>query len=92
MLANLSLTQGRAMSESVMMALAKEGVSRQDAHEILRKLTIQSALDKKEFKQVLLEDKFVSSKLTEKEIDLALNPKNYLGTSVKQAERFAKKA
>ena len=92
MLANLSLTQGRAMSESVMMALAKKGVNRQDAHEMLRKLTIQSALDKKDFKQVLLEDKFVSSKLTEKEIDHALNPKNYLGTAVKQAERFARKS
>jgi adenylosuccinate lyase len=92
MLKNLSLTQGRAMSESVMMAIAKKGVNRQDAHEMLRKLTIQSALDKKDFKQVLLEDKFISSKLTEKEIYQALNPKNYLGTSVKQAEQFAKKA
>jgi adenylosuccinate lyase len=90
MLVNLLLTQGRAMSESVMMALAKKGVNRQDAHEMLRKLTIQSALDKKEFKQVLLEDKLVSGKLNEKEIDQALNPKNYLGTAVKQAERFAK--
>jgi adenylosuccinate lyase len=38
---------------------------------------------------VLLEDKVVSGKLTEKEIDQALNPKNYLGTAVKQAEKFA---
>jgi adenylosuccinate lyase len=90
MLQNLLLTQGRAMSESVMMSLTKKGVNRQEAHEMLRKLTIQSALDKKNFKQVLLEDKFVSSKLTEKEIDKALNPKNYLGTAIKQAERFAK--
>jgi adenylosuccinate lyase len=92
MLQNLSLTQGRAMSESVMMALSKKGVNRQDAHEMLRKLTIQSALNKKDFKQVLLEDKMISDKLTEKEICQALNPKNYLGTAVKQAERFAKKA
>jgi adenylosuccinate lyase len=92
MLVNLSLTRGRAMSESVMMALAKKGVNRQEAHEMLRKLTIQSALDKKDFKQVLLEDKLVSNKLKEQEIDHTLNPKNYLGTAVKQAERFAKKA
>jgi adenylosuccinate lyase len=92
MLKNLSLTQGRAMSESVMMALAKKCVNRQDAHEMLRILTIQSALDKKDFKQVLLEDKFISGKLTKKEIYQALNPKNYLGTAVKQAEQFAKKA
>ena len=91
MLQNLSLTQGRAMSESVMMALANKGVNRQDAHEMLRKLTIQSAFNKKNFKQVLLEDKLISGKLTEKEIYQALNPKNYLGTAVKQAERFAKK-
>ncbi len=90
MLQNLSLTQGRAMSESVMMALSKKGVNRQEAHEMLRKLTIQSALEKKNFKQVLLEEKLISGKLSEKEIDQALNPKNYLGTAVKQAERFAK--
>ena len=92
MLQNLSLTQGRAMSESVMMALTKKGVNRQEAHEMLRKLTIESALEKKDFKQVLLEDKFISGKLSEKEIDQALNPKNYLGTAVKQAERFANSA
>jgi adenylosuccinate lyase len=90
MIQNLSLTQGRAMSESVMMALTKKGVNRQEAHELLRKLTIQSALEKRDFKQVLLEDRFVSSKLAEKEIDQALDPKNYLGTAVKQAEKFAK--
>ncbi len=90
MLQNLSLTQGRAMSESVMMALTKKGINRQEAHEMLRKLTIQSAVKKKQFKQVLLEDKLISSKLSEIEIDHALNPKNYLGTAVKQAQRFAK--
>ncbi|HLN89283.1 MAG TPA: adenylosuccinate lyase [Candidatus Binatia bacterium] len=90
MLANLSLTQGRAMSEAVMMALTKKGVNRQDAHEMLRKLTIQSSLEKKPFKQVLLEDKLVSGKLSEKKIDWTLDPKNYLGTAIEQAERFAK--
>jgi adenylosuccinate lyase len=67
-------------------------VNRQEAHEMLRKLTIQSAGEKKPFKQVLQEDKLISSKLTDKEIDQALNPKNYLGTAVKQAELFAKSA
>ena len=92
MLQNLSLTQGRAMSESVMMALTKKGVNRQDAHELLRKLTITSALEKRDFKKILLKDKYVSSKLNVKEIDAALDPKNYLGTAIKQAERFAKNA
>jgi adenylosuccinate lyase len=80
------------MSESVMMALVHKGVNRQEAHEMLRKLTIQSAVAKQEFKETLKADPLVSSKLTEKEIAAALNPKNYLGTAVKQAEKFAKLA
>jgi len=90
MLQNLTLTQGRAMSEAVMMALAKKGVNRQEAHEMLRKLTIISATEKKDFKQILLQNKTISGKLSQAEIDEALNPKNYLGTAVKQAEKFAK--
>jgi len=89
MLKNISLTQGRAMSEAVMIALTKKGVSRQEAHELLRKLTIRSQVEKRPFKQVLMEDEFIHGKLTEKEIDEALNPKNYLGTAIKQAEIFA---
>jgi adenylosuccinate lyase len=90
MLRNMDLTQGRAMSEAVMMALTAKGVNRQEAHELLRKLTIKSEVEKRHFREVLLEDTFVCSKLSEKEIDDALNPKNYLGTAVKQAEAFAK--
>ena len=90
MLRNINLTQGRAMSEAVMMALTRKGVDRQEAHELLRKLSLISELEKKPFKNVLLEDTFVTSKLSEKEINEALNPKNYLGTAVKQAELFSK--
>ncbi len=90
MLQNMNLTQGRTMSESVMMALARKGVDRQEAHELLRQLTLQSEAQNKPFKEILLKDKLVSSKLSEKEIDEALNPKSYLGTAVKQAEAFAK--
>lgn len=89
MLQNLALTGGRAMSESIMMELTKKGINRQEAHELLRKLTIKSATEKKPFKLFLQEDILISSKLTEEEIDNALNPKNYLGTAVKQAEKFA---
>jgi adenylosuccinate lyase len=90
MLQNLGITQGRTMSEAVMIALTRKGVNRQEAHELLRKLTIQSAAEKLDFKQILLADKFVSRKLSEKEIDASLNPKNYLGTAIKQAEKFSK--
>ncbi|MCW4009787.1 MAG: adenylosuccinate lyase [Candidatus Bathyarchaeota archaeon] len=90
MLQNVSLTQGRCMSESVMMAMARKGVNRQDAHELLRKLTIVSEVEKKPFREILLADPLVHKTLSCEEIDAALNPKSYLGTAVKQAEAFAK--
>ena len=88
---NIELTQGRAMSEAVMIALTKKDVSRQEAHELLRKLTIKSEMEKRPFREVLLEDKFVGKKLSEKEIDEALNPRNYLGTALKQVELMVEK-
>lgn len=90
MLKNMSLTQGRTMSEAVMMQMTKKGVSRQEAHELLRKLTIKSEVEKKDFKEILLEDEFVSNILSENDIDSSLDPKNYLGTTIKQVERFSK--
>lgn len=88
---NIDLTQGRAMSEAVMMALVKKGMNRQKAHELLRTLTIQSETEKQTFKNILLQDKIVREKLSEKEIDGALNPRNYLGTAIKQIEIVIKK-
>jgi adenylosuccinate lyase len=86
MLKNMEVTQGRMMSEAVMITLAKKGMSRQEAHEHLRKLTIKSEKENRHFKQILLEDKTVSELLSEKEIDEALNPRNYLGTATKQVD------
>ena len=91
MLKNLELTQGRFMSEAVMIGLTKKGVSRQTAHELLRKLTIKSETEKRQFRDVLIKDVTVSAKLTRKEIDAALNPKNYLGTATKQVDLMVKK-
>jgi adenylosuccinate lyase len=87
---NVGLTQGRCMSESVMMALSRKGVNRQEAHELLRKLTIVSEADKKPFREALFADQIVHGTLTCEEIDQALDPTSYLGTAVKQAEAFAK--
>ncbi|MBC7130115.1 adenylosuccinate lyase, partial [Candidatus Bathyarchaeota archaeon] len=64
MRSNIALTQGRAMSEAVMMALVRKGVSRQEAHELLRRLAIKSAVEKRPFKEVLMEDPIVSQRLS----------------------------
>lgn len=91
MLKNIELTQGRAMSEAVMVALVRKDMSRQEAYELLRRLTIKSKMEKRHFRQILSEDKFVREKLNEKEIYDALNPRNYLGTALEQVELMAKK-
>jgi adenylosuccinate lyase len=88
---NIGLTQGRCMSEAVMITLAERGMGRQEAHEHLRALTIKSETEEQPFKEVLLEDKQVCKLLSEREINNALDPRNYLGTAVKQVERMVKK-
>jgi len=88
---NIDITEGRIMSEAVMIALTRKGMSRQDAHELLRQLTIKSISEKISFRDALLSNEAVRSLLTEKEIDEALDPKNYLGTTIEQIENAIKK-
>jgi adenylosuccinate lyase len=88
---NINITQGRAMSEAVMMALVKKGMNRQEAHGTLRNLTMKSEVEKQPFKKILLDDVIMRKKLSEKEIVNALNPKNYLGTAVKQVNMAIRK-
>ena len=91
MLKNIELSRGRIMSESVMMALAKKGMNRQEAHELLRKLTIKCGAEKKHFRETLIENKTIREKMSEKEIDAALNPRNYLGTAIEQVDKIIRK-
>jgi len=91
MLKNLELTQGRAMSEAVMTALTRKGMNRQLAHELLRKLAVKSTMENVEFRKILLANKLVRQKLSEKEVDDALDPRNYLGTALEQVEKMSKK-
>ena len=88
---NLKITQGRAMSEAVMMALVKKAMNRQEAHELLRKLTIKSELESRHFKEALVESGKIRKFLTEAEISDALNPQKYLGTAIEQVELVIKK-
>ena len=57
----------------------------------MRTLTIKSETEKQPFKKILMEDKTVRAKLSEKEIDKALDPRNYLGTAIKQIDLVVKK-
>jgi len=88
---NIDITQGRVMSEAIMLALTKKGMSRQEAHELLRQLAIKSASENKPFREILLENEVVRKMLTVEEIDEILKPENYLGTAIEQVELTIKK-
>lgn len=90
MLKNLDITHGRVMSEAVMIALTRKGMSRQEAHELLRRLSLKSEIENKAFKTVLFENETVRKILSEEEIDEALKPESYLGTAIQQVERIVK--
>jgi adenylosuccinate lyase len=88
---NLKITKGRTMSESVMTGLIEKGMNRQEAHELLRKLTIDSERENRPFKEILSQNSGIQKFLTSKDIENALKPEKYLGTAITQVELMIKK-
>ena len=91
MRANVDLTGGRAMSESIMLALTKKGFGRQKAHSLVRDVSLQSERDGTPFRDDLLAHPEMRQYLSTREMDEALNPKNYLGTTLEQIDAMIKK-
>jgi len=88
---NMEITQGRMMSEAVMLTLAKKGLGRQKAHELTRQLAIKSHTEQRAFKEVLTENKTAQKLLNPKEIEKVMDPRNYLGTALEQIELVIEK-
>jgi adenylosuccinate lyase len=88
---NLEMTKGMEMAEAVMMGLTEKGMGRQEAHELLRKLSIKAVKNNKPLGDVLIESTTVRKFLTESEIDKILDPKNYIGTAVQQVKNVLKR-
>jgi adenylosuccinate lyase len=78
---NLARAGSVIMAESVILALVGKGMGRQDAHELIRKCSMESQRACEDFKSYLMANKSVTSLLSEAEIDAALDPKAYLGTT-----------
>ncbi len=91
---NLYLSGGLNMAEAVMLRLVEKGMGRQEAHELLRKLSSQAVSKNLSFESVLLRSETVKKHLSDKEIKDALKPENYIGSSINQVEnvlRLSKK-
>ena len=78
---NLARAGSVIMAESVMMALVGKGMGRQDAHELIRKCSMDSQRACEDFRSYLMKNKSVTSLLSEKEIDAALDARSYLGNT-----------
>lgn len=78
---NLARAGSVIMAESVILALVGKGMGRQDAHELIRKCSMESQRECEDFKSHLMANKSVTSLLSEAEMDAALDPRAYLGTT-----------
>ncbi len=87
---NLSRAGSVIMAESVILALVGKGMGRQDAHELIRKCSMESQRACEEFKSYLMANKGVISLLSEAEIDAALDPRAYLGTTGQTVDNILK--
>jgi len=88
---NLEKAGQQIMAESVIMKLVDKGISRQDAHEMLRNCTMESLESNKDFKCVLKEKKVITQVLCDEEIDQCLRPECYLGTTGKTIDNILAK-
>jgi 3-carboxy-cis,cis-muconate cycloisomerase len=86
MAANLALTGGLLLAESVSMLLS-EKVGRVEAHKLIESLCRRAASEERSLRDVLLEDDIVARELTAAEIDDALDPTGYMGSAEELVNR-----
>ncbi|HEX4567516.1 MAG TPA: adenylosuccinate lyase [Vicinamibacterales bacterium] len=73
MLENLERSRGVVFSGTVLLELAKRGVSREQAYEWVQRNAMRSFQDKRDFKQLLLADPDVTAVLKASEIEKAFS-------------------
>lgn len=76
---NLERSQGMIMAESVMMALVGKGMGRQEAHELVREVSLKAETESKRLIDVLASSKAVKAYLSSAELSKAMDPGNYIG-------------
>lgn len=85
---NLSRAGSVIMAESVILVLVSKGMGRQEAHELIRKCSMESQHACEDFKAYLMAEKRVTALLSEAEIDSALDPRAYLGSTGQTVDRI----
>ncbi len=81
MKANLEATQGQVMAESVMIALTRKGMGRQEAHKLVREAALQARKKGFHLREALAANPTIAKRLPKKELDAALDAEKYTGQS-----------
>jgi adenylosuccinate lyase len=84
---NVDMLDGFVMSESVMMALAREGAGKQTAHEILYDCATLALEERLTLTEALHRDGRALNYVDEDDLVDLLTPENYLGESVALVDR-----
>lgn len=88
---NLEISKGLPMAEALMTTLINKGMGRGEAHELMRKTSLKAVQKNKSLKEVFIEENKKLKLLTEKEINDALKPENYLGATDKIIDKVIKR-
>jgi len=88
---NLELTKGSIFAEAIITELAKKGMARQKAHEILRKSAMQAFSKNRNLKEILLENEEILKYLNQNELEKIMDYQSYLGLSIEKTNQIIKK-
>lgn len=78
MASNVFLTRGLVFSQALMLALTEKGMTREQAYEIVQRLSLRSLEEKSNFKELVLEEKAIREKLSLQEIEACFRLEPYL--------------
>jgi len=78
MRANVSLTRGLVFSQSLLLALTKKNMSREDAYHLVQKNSLKAWDEKKDLKSLVLADPDIRGVLTPEEIEKSFSLDPYL--------------
>lgn len=88
---NIESSKGIIMAEPVMIALVGKGLARDEAYKLVRECAIEAGEKNTDFGDVLKNNENVMKALTHEELEIALDPKNYIGCSEKIVENIIKR-
>ena len=88
---NLTILQGVNMAESVMIELTRRGMDRQEAHEMMRRASMDALSRGVPLSQVLSAEGAVTRLISPGDIQALLDPARYTGTAPRQVDRVITK-